>query len=261
MDATILFLGAPLFTRRAAGGGYASVETSGDQGTSALALQFAAGSSPDRAHGLNRFGILQEALVTRGEGTELSFAGFMTRSREENIEQGRKALASSARGAEGIVARGRTSGATLQSWIDIIDLSPECNWSNLNETLCQALRREPQAPVREAAIGASTTFLHAMYLAAFSKDPVCRHDFVHAGKPYCLETRRPPGRPLELAGLIHDHGGKQCAEFRTAYAPGDPSGIPIRIEYRPRSFLRLSFEAEPEVNQPPIPSVFHQENA
>src|ERR1700744_3537144 len=47
MDATILLLGAPLFTRRAAGGGYASVEISRDPGATAVALQFAAGSSPE----------------------------------------------------------------------------------------------------------------------------------------------------------------------------------------------------------------------
>ena len=261
VDATILLLGAPIFTRLAAGGGYASVEISRDQGERAVALQFAAGSDPARAHGLNRFGILREALVLRGAVTELSFAGLMTRTREESLEQGRNALASSARGAEGVVARGRTLGSTVQTWIDQIDLAPECNLSNLNEALSDALRREPRAQARETACAASTTFLHAMHSAAFSKEPVCRRQFTHASKAYWLETRRHPDRPLELAGAIHDLAGSRCAEFRTAYAAGDTSGIPIRIEYRPRSFLRLTFEAAPEANQPPIPSVFQQESA
>src|ERR1700736_755575 len=52
MDATILLLGAPLFTHQAAGGGYASVEISAGESAIAVALQFAAGSSPARAHGL-----------------------------------------------------------------------------------------------------------------------------------------------------------------------------------------------------------------
>src|ERR1700722_19792184 len=96
MDATILLLGAPLFTRQAAGGGYASVEigAGANQRATASALQFAAGSSPARAHGLNRFGILREAAAERETGTELAFAGLMTRAREESFEQGRKALAS-----------------------------------------------------------------------------------------------------------------------------------------------------------------------
>src|ERR1700733_5524291 len=92
LDASILLLGAPLFTRQAAGGAYASVEISRDPDATATALQFAAGSDPARAHGLNRFGILREAVVIRkvgrGEATDLSFAGLMTRSREESLEQG-----------------------------------------------------------------------------------------------------------------------------------------------------------------------------
>ncbi len=261
MDATILLLGAPIFTRQAAGGGYASVEISRDQAERAVALQFAAGSDPARAHGLNRFGILREALVLRGAVTELSFAGLMTRAREESLEQGRKALASSARGSEGLVARGRTLGSIIQTWIDAIDLAPDCNWLNLNETLSEALRSEPRTQAGETASAASTTFLHAMHSAAFSTDPICRRQFTHASKAYWLETRRHPDRPLELAGAIHDLAGVRCAEFRTSYAAGDTSGIPIRIEYRPRSFLRLTFEAAPEANQPPIPSVFQQESA
>src|SRR5579859_8009542 len=85
MDATILFLGAPIFTRQAAGGGFASVETGARPDATAVALQFAAGSDPARAHGLNRFGILQEAMIgheNHPDRNELSFSGLMTRSRE-----------------------------------------------------------------------------------------------------------------------------------------------------------------------------------
>jgi len=281
MDATILLLGAPLFTRTAAGGGYASVEESREvarnqgptQGPTAVALQFAAGSSPARAHGLNRFGILREAVVTRGaqretEGsdtTELSFAGLMTRSREESFEQGRKALATPPGGSECVIARGRTSGSRIETWIDTADVTPDCNWTNLNETLGAALRHEPRTQPRETAAGSTTTFLHAMRGAALSKDAVVRQQFMHAGKLYWLETRRRPQRSSELSeeldGTIHNLSGARTAEFRTAYSAGDESGIPIRIEYRPRSFLRLTFQAEPEATQPIVPSVFPEESA
>ncbi len=269
VDATILLLGAPLFTWRAVGGGYASVEKSsdisGEQGATAVGLQFAAGSWPDRAHGLNRFGILREGLVDPGAGRQnapqLSFAGLMTRSREETFDQGRKSLMSSGRGAQGVVARGRTLGAAIQTWIDTIDFSPDCNWSNLNATLCDALRQEPLTAPRETASSSATTFLLAMHNAALCRESAVRRQFVHAGKPYWLDTRRQPEHPLELAGAIHDMSGERRAEFRTTYAPGDESGIPIRIEYRPRSFLRLTFEADPQATEPTIPSIFNQESA
>lgn len=259
MDATILLLGAPVFTRDGAGGGYASVET--DRSAKAVAIQFAAGSFPARAHGLNRFGILREALVDRGEGPELAFAGLMTRSREESFEQGRKALASSARGAEGVVARGRVTRAFIQAWVDNIDLSPDSTWSNLDETLSDALRREPIGELRTSPPTSAVTFLHAMRSAALCQEPQVRRQFLHAGKLYWLDTRRNPQNPLELEGRIHDLAGARRAEFKTAYASGDESGIPIRIEYRPRSFLRLTFQIEHEATQPMIPSVFPEENA
>ena len=276
MDATILLLGAPLFTRTSAGGAYASVEKSRDISSgpdaSAVALQFAAGSSPARAHGLNRFGILREAVVTRAvqrqagraDATEISFAGLMTRAREENFDQARKALASSPDGAECIVARGKTSASGIQTWIDPTEVGADRNWTNLGETLTAALRREPATPPRETAAGSGTTFLHAMHSAALCQEPVFQRQFTHAGKSYWLETRRHPQRPsqrpsdltVELAGAIHDLNGARRAEFRTTYQVGDESGIPIRIEYRPRSFLRLTFEAELEATQPVIPTMF-----
>ncbi|HTW66448.1 MAG TPA: hypothetical protein VME17_17620 [Bryobacteraceae bacterium] len=264
LDATILLFGAPIFTRSAAGGGYASVEISSGTGSYAMALQFAAGSDPARAHGLNRFGILQEAVLKSEDGStdgELSFAGLMTRAREESFEQGRKALTSSARGAEGVLARGRMTGQMIRSWIEPVDLPVDRNWTNLTETLSDALRRDPVAPPRETATNSTTTFLCAMRAAALSQAPIVRRDFTHAGKPYRLETRRHRERPFELAGAIRNAAGARTAEFRTAYAPGDESGVPIRIDYRPRSFLRLTFEAALEANQPPVPSVFHQESA
>lgn len=266
MDATILLLGAPLFTRQAAGGAYVSVEESRLREGGATALQFAAGSSPARAHGLNRFGILREAVVEQERGTELSFSGLMTRSREESFEQGRKALASSPGCAECVVARGKTSGSIIQTWIDAFAVTPDCNWTNLGETLFQALRHEPSTPPRETASAPATTFLLAMRSAALCRESVVRRQLLHAGKLYWLETRRQPDHPLRLAGAIHDLNGARRAEFRTSYAAGDQSGIPMRIEYRPRSFLRLTFEAELEATQPTIPSLFpeaisHEESA
>jgi len=278
MDATILLLGAPIYTRQGAGGAYASVETGQDPAGTAVALQFAAGSFAARAHGLNRFGVLREAVIRRAarpDAFEFSFAGLMTRSREESFAEGREALASSGHGAEGVVARGRGSGtggeSKIQTWIDTIGLSPDSNWSNLSATLTEALREEPRTLARETDSGPGVTFLYAMRSAALCGESVVRREFLHAGRSYWLETRRPPQRPLELEGAIqdlsghdlsahdlsgHDRSGARRAEFRTAYAPGDESGIPIRIEYRPRSFLRLVFEAELEATQPPIPSMF-----
>jgi hypothetical protein len=148
----------------------------------------------------------------------------------------------------------------MQTWIESLAAAPDCHWTNLGVALGQALQQEPRTAPREIAPGAATTFLNAMRNAALCQQAVVRRRFMHAGKQYWLETRRSPEHS-SLAGAIHDLSGARCAEFRTLYAAGDESGIPIRIEYRPRSFLRLTFEAELEATLPTIPSVFPEENA
>src|SRR5262249_12948944 len=59
VHATVLMLGVPLLVRRDVGGGYAAVELGTSGGVDAVALQFSAGAWPQRAAGINRFGVLK----------------------------------------------------------------------------------------------------------------------------------------------------------------------------------------------------------
>jgi hypothetical protein len=52
-----------------------------------------------------------------------------------------------------------------------------------------------------------------------------------------------------MNGTILDPSGEKVNEFSVWLDPGDPSGIPNRIEFHARSFLRLTFEAEPVAGQ------------
>src|SRR5215831_11921614 len=61
-------------------------------GDSAVGLRFAAGSWPERARGLNRFGVLEETVIERGGVREIAFAGLITRSMEKTLEQARHAF-------------------------------------------------------------------------------------------------------------------------------------------------------------------------
>src|SRR5579859_945220 len=91
--ATILVLGIPIFKRKDVGAGCASVETGASGGQKVTALQFAAGSNPERARGLNRLGLMREAVVEQDARlVTTSYAGFMTSSPEKSLDQGRQAL-------------------------------------------------------------------------------------------------------------------------------------------------------------------------
>ena len=91
VDAAVLLCGVPLFFRKNVGSGYASVETATGPG-GPVALQFAAGSSRSRAS-VNRFGILREAVIEGpGGALRFAFAGFITQSPEQDLEQARRSF-------------------------------------------------------------------------------------------------------------------------------------------------------------------------
>jgi hypothetical protein len=46
-----------------------------------------------------------------------------------------------------------------------------------------------------------------------------------------------------MMGAILDQSGAKRSEFMVRLDPADPSGIPTHIEFRAKSYLRLTFEA------------------
>jgi hypothetical protein len=261
VDATVLLCGIPILTRKGVGAGYAAVEAGITSEAKALALQFAAGSCPDRASGINRFGILQEIVVERpAEYPEFTSTGLITSSKEEDLGQARKALRSASGKARIILARSRSSAGQLWSWTQAGEISPDHSWVQAAGLLGDLARENPDGAPRETAVDGAIPFLAAMRNATLCPQPSFRCPFVHNGKLYSLEARRRPADAGELAGEIRNSHGQKSADFRTFCAPGDDSGIPIRIEYRAKSYLRLAFEFDPDSVQSQIAFLFPEAN-
>ena len=256
VDAAVLLCGVPLFFRKNVGSGYASVETATGPG-GPVALQFAAGSSRSRA-GVNRFGILREAVIEGpGGALRFAFAGFITQSPEQDLEQARRSfIHGSVGGLNVAIAAGECKNGVLSCSTGSLGIPSESNWTDVAAKLPGLLEASAlPTPIRTEA-DELAPFLFVMRAAALA--PLYQRSFTHSGKRYSLQTRRSSSRPNELRGEISNHEGVKCAEFRAAYSDG--SGIPCRIEYRPKSFLRLVFEAEPPEERPaPVPSLFPQE--
>ena len=244
VNITVTALGIPFFRRSEVGGGYASVETGSGAGVVGTALQFAAGSWPERSAGLNRFGIFREALVERALGDdERAFAGFITSSKEENLGEARSALKSNTAGTALAVAWGGARAGSAWFHVKTREVPLSCNWLGADRVLSDLVREGTTGAPHVVAGTTASPFLTAMRRAALSREPSLQSPFFHNGKRYELHTRWSSNSSGELEGQIRNERGVVTADFRTAYEPGDQSGLPIRIDYHARSFLRLTFEA------------------
>src|SRR5579872_800524 len=86
VHATILLFGVPIFKRADVGAGCATAEIGSAVDQTMTALQFAAGSTPERAHGLNRLGLMKEFVIERNARVDKSsYSGFMTSSPEKSL--------------------------------------------------------------------------------------------------------------------------------------------------------------------------------
>ncbi|MEO8096942.1 MAG: hypothetical protein ABI811_04530 [Acidobacteriota bacterium] len=254
VSCTASALGIPFFQRSDVGGGYASVELGSFGDTQATALQFAGGSLPDRAAGLNRFGVFREALVERSAADhEVAFAGFITSSKEEGLREARKNLKQTGDGAPVMVAWGGARTGRIWFHARNVDVPASSNWKQADDLLSGLLREFSSGQPSTAASANASTFLSVMRRAALSTVPSSRFPFLHNGKPYELRTKWHSTGVMD--GEIRNDKGAKTTEFRTVYEAGDRSGLPLRIEYYARSYLRLTFETDTSP-QAPIPSLF-----
>jgi hypothetical protein len=260
--AIILVFGVPILKRKDVGSGCASVETgaSGDQ--TVTALQFAAGSNPERAHGLNRLGLMREAVVEQDARLlRTSYAGFLTSSSEKSLDQGRQALNTGANEMLCTLGSGDSGHGRTALSVRRFTLPGSTRWTDATDILNSREKDSLDSPARHAtsAQGPSATFLYAVRRAALGDAPSARRQFCHNGKLHELITEKHPAADsrteIRMTGAIRDHSGAEIAQFSVWFDPADPSGIPNRIEFRARSFLRLTFESEPGFTgaQPSLP--------
>lgn len=245
VDASVLFLGITLLTRSNVGGGRASVDRSGGAAGRSAALFFGAGSWPEKAAGINRFGIMHERVSEReSQAPTIEFSGFVTSNKEESFDEAKKALKNKEKGTTGVTAiRGAVDSGQAHSFVKHLLAPAGASWSNAPElqTFLDGATHDTDGALRkEASTGAAVTFLAAVRMAGLHNGPSLQQPFLHNAEMFTLETRR-QGDAME--GIIRTAAGKKSAEFKNWYRDNDWSGIPRRIEYRAKSYLKLTFES------------------
>jgi hypothetical protein len=258
-DAAILLLGITIFRRSGVGGGQASVEETSDGPSSTRrTLFFAAGSDPSRAHGLNRLGWIREAVRESSSiPVEVTYFGVLTSSPEESLEHARKSIATPASGRSLYSAvSGRNTAGHSRSAITHFELPSSTSWSD--QRLIDAAQSTFQANVEwretswpDAQSQPPPSFLFELATLLSQRVRHAAGRYVYNEQEYLLELDSPQqGKPvgkadrlLPVHGKIHNRRTGGQTTFLVWMEDSPNSIVPVRIEYQPRSFLRLVFEA------------------
>ena len=264
-DAQILVLSLPILRRSGVGGG--SVvwrEWRNPAGLNRM-LEFTGYSSPERAAGLNRLGLIRETSRAEDNAVrESSYFGVMTASPEESAEEAHKALHSAATEATYSAIHGHIAGGQVETATVLFRgparLSPERR-IELYARAEQALSTAPnKAPEFRANGAIPALFLHAL------ADALCtpgrgQTQYVYNGRLYRLWLRHAADPPVaayfrergliragagvvRVAGKVRREAGGKETEFRLWIEEGAAQPVPLRIDFQPKPYLRLVFDAE-----------------
>ena len=275
-DVTIQILKVPVFRRRGVGGAVASVREYRKASEQALGISFLAGSNPSEAGGVNRFGYIEEVVVERHSvPLEAAYFGVMTSSPEDSFDHARSALGEAGKskayyaGIDGYL-KAASSISTEAAFFS----SGAYTWGShppLNELMKSALR-DQESRVKEKAEADATwdipvTFLYAIARALRQPGGKQSLRYVYHGHEFELETTQEPdlsaGKDFAQRQLVKraedvvrvEGRSKQLDSTRkTSFTlwkdVHERSGLPLRFEFRPKSFLKLSFEADTAIKPP-----------
>jgi hypothetical protein len=253
-DAVILLLGLPIYRRAGVGAAKAALEETGAGPDLRRTLFFAGGSDPKRARGLSRLGWMREVVAGPAAApSDISYFGVLTSSPEESLENARKSSDPPAGRSLFDAVSGRNTVGRSRSAITQFDFASSAAWSD------QALIDRAQSLFRgdvkwrdtswpNSPQQAPPTFL--LQVASLLKQRAKRASgrYVYNEQEYLLELEaHGPGRDrlLPFRGKIRNLRTGYETKFKVWLEDGSESIVPVRIEFQPRSFLKLTFEAVP----------------
>jgi hypothetical protein len=257
--------GAPVYCRKGVGESYVRIEEHPSPDGCGIEIEFAAGSFPEQAHGVNKMGFIRESIVENKARRESAYIGFMTTSGEP--KQNDLKLASE-RGAEAVLysigygsitPRGVTGGTFR------ITLPSSYNWRD-RELVAGHVRAQLDAHAAGERIpfepggGAPATFLYAVRKAIIAQNPLRADLVVFEGKYFELETEkhldaetgadlarrglaRSSDRVFRLTGSLRSKKNGKHTRFHIWFEKGFEHEPPLLFEYPAASFLTLRFEA------------------
>jgi len=250
--AVVTLFSIPIYSQDGVGAGCAMAEELPSTGGKIHGLQFSGGSWPEHLKGFNRFGMTQEAVHEKeGVVNQAHYISFMTSSPEKTSDEAWRSFNTRSGLLNLTVARGRATMAGYRSVVQHVTAPATTTWQDAPELLEDFRHQTTWADPPIPAERAYPTFLYSVRQAMAAENPVSHRIFMHNGKLYELRTNRSANGTLVCAhSRIIELETKSETEFRIWFDPASPAALPKRIEFRPKSFLRLIFEHDPAAAGP-----------
>ena len=265
IDVTIALLGVPIFSRQNVGNGLLSLDESDEGGRRTVSLSFAGGSKPERAHGILYAGSSEERVVELdSQVLEAKYFGFVTSSKNESFEEARRRVMVENPNGSAFVAVEAAHRAGCVRNSQALLAFPQGAWSDWRDLLAKVRLQFPTASLLTKEVPfpgalAPSTFLYSVLRAARAPENRSCWQYVHNAKLYRLECERShdphmgatlasrqltdsAGRVVRMGGRIFDPSTKSSSAFRCWMEEG--SDLPLRIEFQPRPYVRISLEKE-----------------
>jgi len=274
-DAVIVVLSVPVFRRTGVGSGFASLEQAVRGEERYSSLRFAGASRPERAAGLDRMGAIREVVRERGAAlSEAAYFGVLTSSSEETLEEGRRSLGKNAnKWNEYTAIDGQSRYRLTRSAVAHFRL-PAAEAPKLRVIAeARANFQTSRPPWRESRWPsddlAPPTFLYALMRGIRRPQRTSEDWYVYSERSYRLRLEKEPDRQqgqrfaelgltsrpdrvIEVRGRTREQRSGRQAAFRLWIEDGPENALPLRIEFQPRSYLRLSFEVDPQAATTPL---------
>jgi hypothetical protein len=267
--AYISILSMTIFSRSGVGFGFAGTDehSRGDQ--QSYSLRFLSGSTPERAHGLNRFGFIQENVEQTNRATlSADYFGLMTANGEESLSDAKAALNSKGGDRTPFVAARALINQEKTSYSVRHLLLPSSYRGSNADLLLQQVKAEFATPApgqkdqTESLSGKATgTFLNSVRQAIESDGDKYQTRIVFNGKTFQFSATKhadaKTGGDLRKAGLTASASGimllsgalrnertNEVSNFRLWFEQGSANFLPLRFEFKPKSYLKLVFDVE-----------------
>ena len=250
-DVVITLLGIRVFAREGVGRAFAAIREAAEGQTKIIALQFAGGAIPERSHGV-RFDGSMEEVVLEGSSREAGYFGFVTRSANENYDQARRRILNGAeRACTYVAVEGLHSAGCARSERTVVSLPDRCGrgLSELIEQIRAGFRARDRIAeeLHTPGVSAPRTFLHSVFMGLRSGSVRFQRDYVHSARRHSLELERisdQPGPVMRFTGRVRDLATQRVSVFWIWL--DNRSCLPLRIEFHPRSYLRISLDYQPD---------------